>query len=75
MADDPVYISPLLSVCSNEMIVEKLGNMEFNYIGNVKLLRRGNDKTSYIGSDLVSCKWQNVWYILGDSIGLSIYEM
>ncbi|HCG6604239.1 TPA: DUF559 domain-containing protein [Vibrio parahaemolyticus] len=75
IADDPVYVSPLLSVLPNEMSVEKLGDIEFSYIGNGKLLRRGNNETSYIGSDLVRVKWQNVWYVLGAAMGLSIYEM
>ncbi|HBC3361640.1 TPA: DUF559 domain-containing protein [Vibrio parahaemolyticus] len=75
IADDPVYVSPLLSVLPNEMSVDKLGDIEFSYIGNGKLLRRGNNETSYIGSDLVRVKWQNVWYVLGAAMGLSIYEM
>ncbi|QWZ87529.1 hypothetical protein [Aeromonas sp. FDAARGOS 1404] len=75
VADDPVYVSPLLSVLPNEMSVDKLGDIEFSYIGNGKLLRRGNNETSYIGSDLVRVKWQNVWYVLGAAMGLSIYEM
>ncbi|EHR0803155.1 hypothetical protein BBM20_22360 [Vibrio parahaemolyticus] len=75
IADDPVYVSPLLSVLPNEMSVDKLGDIEFSYIGNGKLLRRGNNETSYIGSELVRVKWQNVWYVLGAAMGLSIYEM
>lgn len=75
IADDPVYISPLLSVLPKEMSVGKLGDIEFGYIGNGKLLRRGNNETSYIGSDLVRVKWQNIWYVLGAAMGLSIYEM
>lgn len=75
LADDPVYVNPLLKVLPSEMTVEKIGEYEFSFIGNGKLLRRGNDETSYIGTDLVKVKWQNIWYIIGSSMGLSLYEM
>jgi len=75
MADDPVYQAPLLRVLPSEMSIEKLGDIEFSYIGNGKLLRRGNNETTYVGTDLVRVKWQNVWYPLGASMGLSMHEM
>ncbi|MDR9766564.1 DUF559 domain-containing protein [Shewanella baltica] len=75
LADDPVYVQPLLSVLPREMTSEKLGSHEFQYIGNGKLLRRNNHETSYLGTDLVKVKWQNIWYAIGSSMGLSLYEM
>ena len=75
LADDPVYVDSLLKVLPSEMTVEKIGEYEFSYIGNGKLLRRGNDETTYVGTDLVKVKWQNIWYIVGSSMGLSLYEM
>ncbi|MES2208516.1 MAG: DUF559 domain-containing protein [Pseudomonadota bacterium] len=75
LADDPVYVQPLLSVLPNVMTTEKLGSYEFQYIGNGKLVRRNNHETSYLGTDLVKVKWQNIWYAIGSSMGLSLYEM
>lgn len=75
LADDPVYIQPLLSILPSEMTSEKFGSYVFQYIGNVKLLRRGNHETSYLGTDLVKVKWQNIWYVIGASMGLNLYEM
>ncbi|MGJ8581083.1 MAG: endonuclease domain-containing protein [Psychromonas sp.] len=75
MADDRVYGAPLLRVLPSEMSIEKFGDIEFSYIGNGKLLRRGNHETTYVGSDLVRVKWQNIWYPLGASMGLSPHEM
>ena len=75
MADDPVYIPHLLKVLPKEMSIEKFGDYEHSYIGSCKLLRRGNGDTSYVGSDLVKVKWQDIWYVIGSSMGLSLYEM
>ncbi|MDP1772740.1 MAG: DUF559 domain-containing protein [Methylobacter sp.] len=75
VADDPVYIKPLLSVLPSEMSVLKMGEFELSYIGNGKLLRRGNYETTYIGTELESVRWQKLWYALASSMGLSLYEM
>jgi len=75
LADDHVYVDPLLTVLPNKMMVEKLGEHKISYIGNGKLLRRGNHETTYLGTNLVKVKWQNIWYVLGASMGLSLYEM
>lgn len=75
VADDPVYVAPLLTVLPSEKTIEKIGVHEFSYIGNGKLLRRGNDETRYVGTDLVNVKWQDIWCIIGSAMGLSLYEM
>jgi len=75
VADDPVYVHPLLQVLPKEMSIENFGEYEHSYIGNCKLLRRSNEETTYIGTDLVKVKWQDIWYIIGSSMGLSSYEM
>ena len=75
VADDPVYVDPLLSVLPNEMKVRKIGDREFHYLPNGKLLRKGNHETTYIGTDLVKVRWQNICYIIEDSLGLNLYEM
>lgn len=60
VADDPLYIGPLLQV------------LPFN---NGKLLRRGNHETTFIGTELVNFRWQNIYYPIGYGFGLSLYEM
>ncbi|MGB3508995.1 MAG: DUF559 domain-containing protein, partial [Microcoleaceae cyanobacterium] len=60
VADDPVYIHPLLQV------------VPFN---NGKLLRRGNYETTFIGTELVKFRWQNIYYPIGYTFGLSLDEM
>ncbi|MGF6369782.1 very-short-patch-repair endonuclease [Paraburkholderia sp. RAU6.4a] len=75
IADDPIYAAPFLSVLPEKPFQEKLGKHTFEYIGNGKLLRLGNDETSYVGTDLVKVKWQDVWYSLGTALGLEVYEL
>ena len=52
-----------------------MGGWEFEYLANGKLLRRGNDETSFVGSDLVMVRWQDIWYALGTSMGLQLFEL
>lgn len=75
IADDPVYIEPLRSVLPATLSERQLGSHKSLYLANGKLLRHGNEDTSYIGSELVYVLWQRVWYIIGASMGLSLYEM
>ncbi len=60
VADDPVYIAPLLHVLPNS---------------SGKLLRRGNHNTRYAGTDLVKYHWQDIYYPIGHAFGLELHEM
>ncbi|WMB74807.1 DUF559 domain-containing protein [Shewanella oncorhynchi] len=75
MADDPVYVDPLRSVLPSNLSEKMIGDYKFNYLANGKLLRHGNENTSYVGSELVYVQWQRLWYVIGASMGLSLYEM
>jgi len=75
MADDPVYIDPLRSVLPKEFSEMRLGSHVFKYLANGKLLRRDNNKTSFAGTDLAHVRWQDVWYIIGASMGLELHEL
>lgn len=75
VGDDIVYIKPFRSVLPPTLTTEKMDSLEFKYLANGKLLRRGNEDTSYVYSDLVCVRWQRLYYIIGASMGLSLYEM
>ncbi|AFY96549.1 endonuclease domain-containing protein [Chamaesiphon minutus] len=75
VADDPVYVHPLLTALLSEMSKLRMREFEISYIGNGKLLRRGNHETSYVDTDLVKVRWQNIWYVLGSALGLSLDQM
>jgi len=60
VADDRAYIGPLLQVLPS---------------ASGKLLRKGNDETAYLGTDLVKYRWQNIYYSIGHAFGLELYEM
>ena len=75
VADDPVYIEPLRAVLSKEPNPRKIGAFECKYFANGKLLRKGNEETAYAGTDLAYVNWQNIWYIIGASLGLQLHEM
>jgi len=75
VADDPVYIPPLRSVLPVELSDKQLGSHKSKYLANGKLLRHGNESTSYVGSELVYVLWQKVWYIIAASMGLNPHEM
>jgi very-short-patch-repair endonuclease len=71
IADDPVYIHPLLEVLPSEMTTDN----GYSHFGNCKLLRKGNEETSYLGTNLVKVKWQKLWYVIANSMGLDLHEM
>ncbi|URL13302.1 DUF559 domain-containing protein [Pantoea ananatis] len=75
VGDDIVYIDPFRSVLPREFTFHKLGKHEFKTLENGKLLRRDNDNTSYVGSDLAHVRWQDFYYIIGASMGLDKHEM
>lgn len=75
VGDDPVYVNPLKSVLPETYSKQNIGNWQFEYLANGKLLRRGNDETSFAGSDLVLVRWQDIWYALGTSMGLQYFEL
>ena len=75
VADDPVYVDQLRSVLPKELSEMQLGSFTHKYLANGKLLRKGNDETAFAGTDLANVLWQNIWYIIGASMGLSHYEL
>lgn len=75
VADDPVYVSPMRSVLPQEFSKQKLGNYTHEYLSGGKLLRRANDETAFVGTDLASVRWQDVWYPIGTSMGLQTFEL
>ena len=75
VADDPVYTEPLRSVLPSELTNRLFGTSNLKYLSNGKLLRKGNEETAYAGTDLARVLWQNIWYIIGASMGLSLYEL
>lgn len=75
IADDSVYVAPLRAVLPKEFSIVQAGSYTHEYLANGKLLRRGNNETSYVGTDLAQVLWQDIWYIIGSSMGLSLYEL
>lgn len=75
VADDPVYVHPMRSILPSEFTNVKMGSYTHQRLSNGKLLRRGNDETAFIGTDLAHVQWQDVWYPLGASMGLTPYEL
>ncbi|MEM5364832.1 DUF559 domain-containing protein [Paraburkholderia azotifigens] len=75
VADDPIYIASLRSVLPESYSKQNIGKWEFECLANGKLLRLGNDETSFIGSDLVMVRWQDIWYALGTAMGLRRFEL
>lgn len=75
VADDSVYVPPLRSVLPSELSEMQIYSHQSKYLANGKLLRKGNEETSYIGSELTYVMWQRIEYIIGASMGLSLYEM
>lgn len=75
IADDIIYVSPLRSVLPKEL--KKMENIpfEYYYLPNAKLLRKDNYTTAYADTELAYVMWQNIQYIIGASMGLSLYEM
>ncbi|EHW7084039.1 endonuclease domain-containing protein [Klebsiella aerogenes] len=69
VADDPVYAGFL------EQILNEYDSEKKRFISNGKLLRMGNHETSYIGTELVKARWQNIYYPIGASLGFELHEM
>lgn len=74
IADDFIYVNPLYSVLPKELKSMEKFPMH-KYLWNAKLLRKDNDSTAYAGTELANVLWQNIQYIIGASMGLSLYEM
>jgi very-short-patch-repair endonuclease len=75
VSDDAVYCEPLRTVLPKEFSPRKIGSYESKYLANGKLLRKGNEETAYRGTDLAYVLWQDIWYIIGASVGLQLHEM
>jgi len=60
MADDRAYIPPLLQ------LLDQTGD---------KLIRRSNDETAYLGTDLVRCRWQDIYYVVTRAMGAQPHEI
>lgn len=73
VGDDKVYIDPLRSVLPSELALDSHGN--YKYLANAKLLRLGNYETNYVDSDLVYVRWQQLYYIIGASMGLPLHDI
>lgn len=75
VGDDPAYIEPLRSVLPEKFSERKVGPATLKYLPNGKLLRKGNDETSFAGTDLAYVRWQNICYPMGMTMGLSYHEL
>lgn len=75
VADDPIYVIPLRSVLLAKLSDRVIGDQNFEFLAGGKLLRKGNDETSFVGTDLARVRWQDVWYPIGTSMGLHTYEL
>ncbi|SDE01422.1 endonuclease domain-containing protein [Belnapia rosea] len=75
VADDPIYVLPLRSVLPAKLSDRVLGGQNFEFLAGGKLLRRGNDETAFVGTDLARVLWQDVWYPIGTAMGLDPYEL
>lgn len=75
VADDPVYVAPMRSALPKEFSEMKMGSFAYKHLANGKLLRKGNDETAFAGTDLAYVQWQDVWYAIGSSMGLSPHEL
>jgi hypothetical protein len=75
VADDFVYIEPLLSVLHKEVNEQQIDADSYQHLFNGKLLRKCNDESSFSGTDLAYVRWQDVWYPMGITMGLTLYEL
>lgn len=75
VADDIVYVEPFRSVLTKELSDVKVGSQGYKRLVNGKLLRKGNDETVFFDKDLARVQWQDVWYVIGTSIGLGVHEL
>ncbi len=75
VADDPIYTAPIRAVLPNELSERTVGTYTHKYLANAKLLRLGNEETSFAGTELAYVLWQNIWYVIGTALGLEDYEL
>lgn len=75
VADDPIYVLPLRSVLPAKLSDRVLGGQNLECLPRGKLLRKGNDETAFVGTDLARVRWQDVWYPIGTAMGLHTYEL
>ncbi len=75
VADDPIYILPLRSVLPAKLSDRVLVGQNLEFLAGGKLLRKGNNETSFVGTDLAKVRWQDVWYPIGTAMGLDVYEL
>lgn len=75
VADDPIYVLPLRSVLPAKLSDRVLGGHNFEFLAGGKLLRKGNDETAFVGTDVAKVPWQDVWYPIGTAMGLDAYEL
>lgn len=75
VGDDPIYVLPLRSVLPVRLSDSVFGGQNFQVLPGGKLLRKGNDETAFVGTDLARVRWQDVWYPIGTAMGLHPYEL
>ncbi|HCT7102235.1 endonuclease domain-containing protein [Pseudomonas aeruginosa] len=75
VADDPVYRGPIRAVLPAKLSERTIGTYTHRYLANAKLLRLGNDETSFAGTELACVLWQDIWYVIGTAFGLNEYEL
>ncbi len=75
VADDPIYVLPLRSVLPTQFGDSVPGGRNAEFLPGGKLLRQGNDETSFVGTDLAKLRWQDVWYPIGTAMGLHPHEL
>lgn len=75
VGDDVVYVEPFRSVLPENFSDNFLGKYNFKFLAGGKLLRKENVKTAFVGTDLASVRWQDVWYPIGASMGLATHEL
>ncbi|HGN9466903.1 TPA: endonuclease domain-containing protein [Providencia stuartii] len=75
VGDDVIYIDPLRSVLPSELTKYKNGNHEYKYLANAKLLRLGNYETNYADSELAYIRWQQLYYVIGASMGIPLHDI
>jgi hypothetical protein len=75
IGDDQIYLNPLRSVLPKEFSERKIGSFTYKHLAKGKLLRKCNAETAFAGTDLAMVLWQDIWYIIGASMGLQPYEL
>ncbi|RON57994.1 hypothetical protein BK665_02625 [Pseudomonas frederiksbergensis] len=75
IADDPIYRDPIRAVLPAKITEKTVGAYTHKYLANAKLLRLGNDETSFAGTELAYVRWQDIFYPIGFALGLSRYEL